>query len=72
MNRFAASAVTDANSKQKLYLESFKVSEKSLYAASLFVSRNILFKGSCSIAGDGASNERKRTRFCSGAYSSDN
>ncbi|KAJ4908220.1 DNA-directed RNA polymerases II and IV subunit 5A [Raphanus sativus] len=27
MNRFAASAVTDANSKQKLYLESFKETE---------------------------------------------
>lgn len=34
MNRFAASAVTDANSKQKLYLESFKVSEKFIPASS--------------------------------------
>lgn len=41
MNRFASSAITDANSKGILYLESFKVSEK-VYAASLFVSRNIL------------------------------
>lgn len=42
MNRFALSAVTDANSKRILYLESFKVCEKVYAAPPLFVSRNLL------------------------------